>query len=242
MRVILVCLATCLACAAFTVWFVSRAVTEAGDELPAKVLPRVRGLVAESYDRVKNGVVIVRAERTNKYGRVTKTLATGVVVDPRGHVVTNNHVSQGTSRLRAVLPDDVTVPAVVLGSEPTLDLAVLKVKASKPLYAVALADGSDLMVGEPVIAVGNPHGYTHTVSVGIISALGRKVEMPDGTVLTGLIQTDASINPGSSGGPLFSTAGELVGINTALNADARGISFAVHVRDVKKVMRKYVGP
>ncbi len=116
------------------------------------------------------------------------------------------------------------------------DLAVVRVNAGKALPALNLASTDDLEVGETVIALGHPYGYTDTVSTGIVSALGREITMPSGDTITGLIQTDASINPGNSGGALINIDGELIGINVALREGARGIAFALNANTVKTVL------
>src|SRR5205085_2088984 len=120
------------------------------------------------------------------------------------------------------------------------DLAVLRIRSNKKLAALPLAPVDDLMVGETVIAVGHPFGYTNTVSVGIVSALGREITMPTGDVLNGLIQTNASINPGNSGGPLLNVNGEFIGVNVALREGAQGIAFAINTGTVKSFLRQHL--
>jgi serine protease Do len=126
---------------------------------------------------------------------------------------------------------------VVIDESPR-DLAILRIHGERGFQALPLGPASDLMVGETVIAVGHPFGYAHTVSQGIVSALGREITMPSGDVLSGLIQTDASINPGNSGGPLLNINGELIGINVALREGAQGIAFAINAEQVKEVLSR----
>lgn len=160
-----------------------------------------------------------------------QSLGSGFLVHQGGYAITNDHVVRRAQKITVTLADKTPLPARVISSDPTHDLAVLKVDPPKgvPLPYLPLGRSDDLMVGETVIAIGNPFGYSHTVSSGIISALDRKLEFKEGVAFEGLIQTDAPINPGSSGGPLLNIRGELIGINTAIRADAQNIGFAIPV-------------
>jgi serine protease Do len=193
--------------------------------------------ITEAVKKTQNSVVSVKVARPNAS---KDTVGTGVIIDERGYIVTNRHVV-GTSRdVRVRLNSGTELPAEVVWGEASYDLAVLRVKSDKKLQALELAPVDDLMVGETVIAVGHPFGYTNTVSTGIISALGREITMPSGDTLTGLIQTNASINPGNSGGPLLNVNGELIGINVALRDGAQGISFAINAGTVKEALKKHL--
>jgi len=131
----------------------------------------------------------------------------------------------------------------LINSDPEADLAILRIHSDKPLPALELGDSSDLMIGEPVIAVGNPLGYGHTVSSGIVSALHRDLEAPqEGVTLADLIQTDAAINPGNSGGPLLNAYGQVIGINTAIRGDAQNIGFAIQVDRLRKLIPALMDP
>jgi serine protease Do len=163
-------------------------------------------------------------------------IGSGVIIDPRGLIVTNAHVVSNNSRVHVRLNDGTNLTGAVLFSEPRWDLAIVQVDAGRPLPALALANVDDLMVGETVIALGHPYGYTDTVSTGIVSALGREITMPNGHTITGLIQADASINPGNSGGALVNIDGELIGINVALRDGAQGIAFALNADLVRGVV------
>jgi len=162
-------------------------------------------------------------------------MGSGVIVDPRGYILTNHHVVDKVQGIEVQLSDGTMYPARVLQFDPAMDLALIKVEPARPLRAIAMGTSSDLMVGEPVITIGNAFGYENTVSVGIISALHRDVTLSDEQVYRNLIQTDASINPGNSGGPLINIHGELIGINVAVRAGAQGIGFALPIDEAKKV-------
>jgi serine protease Do len=191
--------------------------------------------VVEAVRKTRDAVVAVRAEKPGEYSR-KEVLGTGVVVDERGYVVTNRHVVAGADRVTVRLAGGVELAAKVEAEDGRHDLAVLKVAAGRTLAALPLGPSGDLMVGETVIAVGHPLGYSHTVSTGIVSGLGRDVMLPGGEVLTGLIQTDAAINPGNSGGPLLNVDGEVVGIVVAVRDGARGIAFALDADVVQRVL------
>jgi serine protease Do len=196
--------------------------------------------IVEAVQKTRGGIVTIKVEKHDSYDQNRETTGSGIVVDERGYLLTSCHVIATAQRIRVLLPDGADVEARVVAEEPETDLAILRIKAPKTLQALPLGPGSDLLVGETVIAVGHPYGYSNTVSVGIISALGRKITMPTGDVLTNLIQIDASINPGNSGGPLLNINGELIGINAALRDGAQGIAFAINVETVKKMLRRHL--
>src|SRR5262249_1709871 len=148
-------------------------------------------------------------------------MGTGIVIDPRGYVVTNHHVVEDVSVLRVRLGDGTAVTAAVVARSQEHDLALLKIEVGRPLPTMPLGTAQDLMVGETVVAIGNPYGYEHTVSLGVVSAIKRDVSLNKDMSYKSLIQTDASINPGNSGGPLLNINGELVGVNVAIRAGAQ---------------------
>jgi serine protease Do len=164
--------------------------------------------------------------------RQARALGTGFIVDPAGFVVTNAHVVQGADEIKVRLSDERTLPAKVIGRDSDLDLALLQVEGASNLSAVALGDSEGLRVGDWVLAIGNPFGLGHTVTLGITSAKGRSM----GGKYDDFIQTDASINPGNSGGPLFNLKGEVVGIPTAIRQGAQNIGFAVPINALKEVL------
>ena len=169
--------------------------------------------------------------------RTYTSLGSGFVWSSDGIIVTNNHVVEGASRVSVIFSDGTQVSAKLIGVDPDSDLAVLRVDA-KNLTAAPVGTSSDLMIGETVVAVGNPFGLSGTVTTGVVSALGRSVpSKEEGRTFTDFIQTDASINPGNSGGPLLNIEGKVVGINTAILGNAQGIGFAIPVDRARKVIQ-----
>ena len=186
-------------------------------------------LVVRAIDRVKGAVVNIHSERPGQSSRPIQGMGTGIVIDPRGYIVTNQHVVDEVTSLRCRLSDGNTHVAVIVARNAELDLALIKIDADSRLPIMPLGTASDLMVGETVIAIGNAFGYEHTASMGIVSAVKRDVNLNQDMYYKSLIQTDASINPGNSGGPLINVHGELVGVNVAIRDKAQGIGFAIPV-------------
>ena len=165
---------------------------------------------------------------------VPNSLGSGVVIDPRGYVVTNFHVIARGSRVKVGFSDGRELLAKVVGTDPQSDLAVLEVKADAPLPSLPLASGEP-MIGETTIAIGNPYGLSHTVTSGVVSALHRALRNEEASFYD-LIQTDAAINPGNSGGPLLNVDAEIIGINSAIyGGDAKGIGFAIPAERVRAI-------
>jgi len=168
--------------------------------------------------------------------RQAQSLGSGFIIDRNGIVVTNAHVVEGASRVTVTLLDGREIVADLLGSDRDADIAVLKVKASN-LPAIPLGRSSDLMIGETVIAIGNPFGLSNTVTTGVLSAVGRTIPSERGERLfTDFLQTDASINPGNSGGPLVNVGGDVIGINSAIISGATGIGFAIPADRARRVV------
>jgi len=167
------------------------------------------------------------------------SLGSGVLVDADGYIVTNAHVVSQASQILATTREGKEYRAQLIGEDTDIDVAVLKVEEGGPFPFLPFGSSDDLMVGETVIAVGNAFGLQNTVTTGVLSAREREVSLKDRT-FPGLIQTDAAINPGNSGGPLVNINGELIGINTAIQAGAEGIGFAIPVRRVKRVYEELV--
>src|SRR5690349_19277541 len=167
----------------------------------------------------------------------SQSLGSGFVWSSDGIIVTNNHVVEGASRITVNVNGGQQIPAKLIGVDPDSDLAVLRVDA-KGLAAAPIGTSSDLMIGESVVAVGNPFGLSGSVTTGVVSALGRSVPSQDQSrTFTDFIQTDASINPGNSGGPLLNIEGKVIGINVAIYAQAQGIGFAIPVDRARKVIQ-----
>lgn len=168
--------------------------------------------------------------------RMTRSsLGSGVVVRPDGYVVTNEHVILRGGRIRVTLSDEREFEARLIGTDSDSDLAVLKVEAEDALPAATLGDSGSILIGETVIAIGNPFGLSHTVTSGVVSAVGRSLKTENQTFYD-FIQTDASINPGNSGGPLLNLEGDLIGINTAIYQKAQGIGFAIPANRAKRIV------
>ena len=164
------------------------------------------------------------------------SLGSGVIIDgKKGLILTNAHVIQKTGTIKVMLENELEFEARIVGVDPDSDLAVLKIDSEKRLPAIKMGSSDDLMIGETVIAIGNPFGFSHTVTTGVISAINRSIRAED-RVYHDFIQIDASINPGNSGGPLLNINGDLIGINTAIYAKAQGIGFAIPISKARKII------
>jgi serine protease Do len=170
--------------------------------------------------------------------RQVNGMGTGTVIDERGYILTNYHVVSDVRRIEVTLDDGRGCTADLVAYDSAADLAVIKVPTTKPMNVIRIGTSSDLMVGESVVALGNAYGYEQTVTRGVISALGRDVQVSDTQSYDDLIQTDASINPGNSGGPLLNIDGEMVGVNVAVRAGAQGIGFAIPIDNALNVASK----
>ncbi len=161
----------------------------------------------------------------------------GVVFDEEGYILTNNHVVEGASEISVVFPgeNEREFTGEVIGGDPVTDLAIVKIEPEGEIPTAPLGDSDKLRAGEVAIAIGNPFGLSNSVTVGVISALGRSIPLQEGTELTNIIQTDAAINPGNSGGALINGRGEVIGINTAIIRGAQGIGFAIPINDAKEI-------
>jgi 2-alkenal reductase len=203
------------------------------------------------YQRVNPAVVYIDVSVSGTEGSLLDLASgSGFVVDPEGYIVTNRHVIADADEVRVTFSDGVVMLAAIVGSDPYADLAVLKVNPPPEyqLVAVEMADSDELLVGQRVIAIGNPFGLSGTMTVGIISAVGRtlpsSVLSPTGSFSNPLIiQTDAAINPGNSGGPLLDSRGRVIGVNTAIRSDTgvnSGIGFAVPVNTVRRIVPQII--
>jgi serine protease Do len=169
-------------------------------------------------------------------GKSEPALASGVIIDgTRGLVLTNAHVVEKATTISVALNDQREFEATIIGMDPDSDLAVLKIQSDQVLPSIQMGHSDDLMIGESVIAIGNPFGFSNTVTTGVVSSVDRSIKTAD-RVFHKFIQTDASINPGNSGGPLLNINGDLIGINTAIFAQAQGIGFAIPINRAKRII------
>ncbi|MEQ8787379.1 MAG: trypsin-like peptidase domain-containing protein [Pirellulaceae bacterium] len=203
-----------------------------------------RTAIVRAVENARDSIVNIHGRKTVRSGeqfaptdsyRQVNGMGTGVVIDERGYIITNYHVIEGVARIQVTLSDERTVIAQMVDHDPRTDLAIIRIPTDDPLPVIHIGTSSDLMTGEPVIAVGNAFGYEHTVTRGIISALHRTVQVSDDQKYHHLIQTDASINPGNSGGPLLNIDGEMIGINVAVRVGAQGIGFAIPIDEALAV-------
>jgi serine protease Do len=225
--------------------------------------PARRSLVVDAVERLSPAVVNISAEQTvvqqspfrqsdplfdqffrdffdARPRRSTRTsLGSGFIVDTDGTILTNSHVILRGAKVKVTLVDGREFDAKLVGADADSDLAVLRIQAGERLPTAPLGTSKDLLIGETVIAIGNPFGLSHTVTTGVVSALRRSLHGEDRTY-TDFVQTDASINPGNSGGPLLNIRGEVVGINAAIYGKAQGIGFAIPIDRAKRVLRDLV--
>ena len=206
-------------------------------------LARLEHEVIQVYEGVSQGVVNI-TNLSSGYDFFFRPVpqegsGSGIVYDKNGHIITNFHVIEDASELSVTLADDTTLPAQVVGVDPSSDLAVLKIDVAPDLlHPIPIGESEGLRVGQFVVAIGNPFGFEQTLTVGVVSALGRVIESPDDRFIGEVIQTDAAINPGNSVGPLLDLSGQLVGVNTAIFSPSQasaGIGFAVPASTVRRV-------
>ena len=191
-------------------------------------------MIIDAVERVKNAVVKIDVYKQSGGKFRPAGSGSGFVFSSDGLIFTNSHVVHGADRVMVSLLNENEIEATLVGEDPDTDLAILKIYSDG--YSVAkLGDASGLQIGQFVIAIGNPFGYQHTVTAGVVSALGRTLRTQSGRLVDNVIQSDAALNPGNSGGPMINTDAEVIGVNTAMINGAQGLSFSLDINTAKEI-------
>lgn len=196
-------------------------------------------MIIGAVDQIKNAVVKIDIYKSVNGKFRPAGSGSGFIFSSDGLIFTNSHVVEGSEKIMVSLLNENEIEATLVGKDPDTDLAILKIYTQG--YSVArLGDASALQIGQFVIAIGNPYGYQHTVTTGVVSALGRTLQTQSGRFVDNVIQSDAALNPGNSGGPMINTDGEVIGVNTAVIQGAQGLSFSVDINTAKEIARQLI--
>lgn len=197
-------------------------------------------MIIDAVDKTKNAVVKIDVFKKTKDGKLRPSgSGSGFIFSSDGLVFTNSHVVDGADKIMVSLLNENEIEGFLIGKDPDTDLAILKIYTEG--YSVAhMGDTTGLQIGQFVIAIGNPYGYQHTVTTGVISALGRSLRTQSGRLVDNVIQSDAALNPGNSGGPMITTDGEVIGVNTAIIQGAQGLSFSVGINTAKEIASQLI--
>jgi S1-C subfamily serine protease len=221
----------------------------APEPLPPELLARLDAeeqATVRVYEAANRGVVNITAATTGGFfgDDVAAGTGSGFIIDRSGHVLTNYHVIADARQVQVTLYDGSNYPALLVGTDPNNDVAVVRVDAPpEKLEPLPLGDSANLRVGQKVLALGNPFGLERTLTTGIVSSLDRTIKAKNGRRIKGIVQTDAAINPGNSGGPLLNSRGEVIGVNTAILSSvgqSAGIGFAVPINTIKRVLKPLI--
>ncbi len=195
-------------------------------------------MIIDAVEKTKNAVVRIDVFKRDKSNVLRPAgSGSGFIFSSDGLVFTNSHVVDGAEKIMVSLLNENEIEGFLIGKDPDTDLAILKIYSEG--YSVAkLGDAQQLQIGQFVIAIGNPYGYQHTVTTGVVSALGRTLQTQSGRLVDNVIQSDAALNPGNSGGPMITMEGEVIGVNTAIIQGAQGLSFSVDINTAKEIAQQ----